>query len=107
MPRPSRRRPPNLDFHRLVARAAFANPFGPEFARLCAEIDPRTIGDRVDRVPILEQVVAAEVAELDKGGMGSIEAFQGEDRGVLRVVFLFHAYHRFYRQLDELILEQM
>jgi DNA-binding NtrC family response regulator len=107
MPQAQRRQPPDLDFHRIVARAAFANPFGPEFKRLCAEIDPRTVPERVDRVPILEEAVAAKVAELDRDELGTIDAFTGKDRAVIRTVFLFHAYHRFYRQLDELILEQL
>jgi hypothetical protein len=96
------------EFFGKVARAAFANPFSA--TRL--ELDRQIAGDEKaeSRDDLVERVVA-KVGERLAGLAGEHRAdlrlYTGEDRDILRIVFLFDTYHRFRKEFDSFILRQI
>jgi DNA-binding NtrC family response regulator len=77
---------------RKVARAAFSNPFGEEFA---------------SAIPALESSCAERVATLEKRGQADLRRFTGELREIMRIVLLFDVYQRFRAALDAIIVAQI
>lgn len=96
------------EFFRLVAEAAFSNPFGDE--RM--ETDLKIIGRPVRRAgetSILKmmETVAGRVAQLEAAGFGDVRCFSGEDRELVQIAFLFEAFHQWIDVFDRLILDQI
>jgi DNA-binding NtrC family response regulator len=94
-------------FFTLIAEAVFANPFSDE--RL--EIDRRILGGsgdrpRLDRVRLLREKVATRVSSLETEGRCQLGDYSAQDREILRVAFLFEAYHLFFDAFADLIDEQ-
>ena len=79
------------DYCEQVARTAFANPFGDEFAEAYSSIEKDCIA-RVDR--------------LELAGAARLGVYSGAQRETMRVVLLFDAYQRCRLQLDAHIAEQ-
>jgi len=100
--------PGDREFFMQVARAAFANPFSPtrlELDRQIAGAPPITSRD-----DLIEQVVARVGERL--AGMAAerktdLRLYAGEDRDILRIVFLFDVFHRFRNGFDAFILRQI
>ena len=94
------------EFWQWVSRAVFANPFSEQ--RL--ELDRRIAGtfkNEDERAEFLRRAVSAQVRKLECRGAGQLRSYSGEERDMMRHVFLFEAFHRFYDQLDRLIEEQI
>ncbi len=96
------------EFFGKVAKAAFANPFSAERLELDRQI--AGAGAAVSRDDLVERVVAG-VGERLTVLAGRREAdmrfYSGEDREILRIVFLFDVYHRFRKEFDAFILRQI
>jgi len=97
----------NWDFFNRVAAAAFANPFGErrdELDKLIAGITASTPPDKALNA-VLHRVDQS-VTQLVRAGEANLGQIDGERREVLRVVFLFHVFHRYLDQFDKLIQDQ-
>jgi len=95
------------DFFNRIAAASFANPFGERRDELDIIIGGVTTGTPSPRA--LEAVIAKvgeSVAQLVRSGGADLRRLDGERRAVLRVVLLFHVFHRYLDQFDQLIREQ-
>ncbi len=96
------------DFFARVAKAAFANPFSStrlELDRLIAGVSANVARDE-----LVEQVigrVAERLALLTRGKKADLRLYRGEDRDILRIVFLFDVFHRFRNALDLFIQKQI
>lgn len=109
-------------FFKTVYHASFANPFGELRGKLDRKIaglvgltsnrenltlnkdnlfSRREISDRCI------QEVDLRIKQLANQGRGSINAFTGQDREIMRVVFLFDIFHKFRERFDTLIVEQI
>ncbi|NVO00292.1 MAG: sigma 54-interacting transcriptional regulator [Geobacteraceae bacterium] len=98
----------NRDFFQRVAAAAFANPFGERRD----ELDVIIAGVTTD-TPALQTLdavlakVADSIEQLSRSGRVDLRSIEGEERALLRGVFLFHIFHRYQDQFDRLIQEQI
>src|SRR5262245_22618676 len=91
--------PSDREFFHWVAGAAFANPFSEK--RL--ELDRKIAGhfrNEDERAEFLKRSVSDRVAKLDVQGLADLRRFSGEERELMRDVFLFEIYHHFYQLLD-------
>lgn len=82
-----------------MAGAAFANPFSQQ--RL--ELDRKIAGqfrNEDERAAFLQRSVSDRVAKLESQGFADLRRFGGEERELMRDVFLFEVYHHFYELLD-------
>jgi DNA-binding NtrC family response regulator len=88
-------------FFSLVARAAFANPFGLERDRLDAEIGDTDVSDP----RVLARVSTRLSARLDTlAGTGlSLGQYADEDRQLLFAAIMFDVFHRYMQPIDALI----
>lgn len=95
-------------FLRDVARAAFANPFSEERGALdralAGEAGAPAGAGEAERMIV---AVTREVEALERDGVADIRRYDGAARESLRVAFLFDAFHRFLRDLDRHIEEQI
>ncbi|HYG35355.1 MAG TPA: sigma 54-interacting transcriptional regulator, partial [Clostridia bacterium] len=96
------------EFFEVVAQTAFCNPFSERRA----ELDAAIIGHPVDSLPDthLEEVTGAvlgRIAKLEAEGKADLRRYSGKDRELMQTVVLFGVFHRFCRQFDALILEQV
>lgn len=96
------------EFFRLVAEAAFSNPFGDERVETDFKIIGRTTGvEGESRTLKVMEAVAERVAKLDSAGLGDGRRFAGEDREMVQTAFLFDAFHQWIAAFDQLILDQI
>ena len=100
--------PEERAFFRTVYQAAFANPFSDlrekldvKIAGLFPSVPRRESADRC-----IEEI-DARIKRLEKEGLGTINAFRGQDRTIIPVVFLFDVFHKFRDEFDKLIDEQI
>lgn len=89
----------------LIARAAFANPFGPERE----ELDRQIAGaDRsVGREELFARAAARAGEALRNLGRVDLRFYGVEDREILLHAFLFDIYHRHLEAFDALIRQQI
>ena len=90
------------DFWQLVSRAAFANPFSPERR----ELDLKITGTTEPDFQKLSKVVFERIKKLEDKDAANFRHYDREESEIMRTGFLFEIYHRFYAQLDQLILDQ-
>src|SRR6185503_18437398 len=93
------------EFFQWVAEAAFANPFGAKRHELDVKIAGAPFRDDIERAQGLEHAVTARVRQLSPR-RPQLREFSGADRELMRLVFLFEAYHRIFEPLDQVILAQ-
>jgi transcriptional regulator with AAA-type ATPase domain len=96
------------DFFAKVARAAFTNPFSP--TRLELDLQIAGAPPSISRDDLVEQVIARvgeRLAVLTGERKADLRLFAGEDRDILRIVFLFDVYHRFRKEFDTFIIGQI
>jgi DNA-binding NtrC family response regulator len=93
------------EFFQWVAEAAFANPFGERRLELDLQIAGAPFRDDNERAQGLERAVTARVRQLSPR-RPHLREFSGADRELMRLVFLFEAYHRIFEPLDQVILAQ-
>lgn len=95
-------------FFEMVARAAFANPFGETRDDLDLMIGGAAPGSSAEE--ILRAVVTRigkRMEDMRKKGTADLRQQQGSRREVLRTVFLFHLFHRHMEDFDRLIQTQL
>lgn len=98
----------DMDIFRMVAEAAFSNPFSDERV----EIDRLIVGapDRAEwheMLPPLLQKLEENVAALEKRGAIGIDRDGGAEVWFVGVSLLFHVFHHYMDQFDALIEEQI
>jgi DNA-binding NtrC family response regulator len=95
-------------FFETVARAAFANPFGEKRDELDALIGGIKAGSSPEK--LLAAVVGQirqRMAALKERGIANLRHWQGEHRETLRIVMLFHLFHRHLEDFDRLTQTQL
>lgn len=92
-------------FFTLIARAAFANPFGSEREELDRHIAGAAQG--VGRDELFAMVAARAGEALSRIGSPNLRDFHGDDRKVLRHAHLFDVYHRYREAFDRFIQNQL
>ena len=101
----TRIQPQDREFLQWVSSAAFANPFSEERYALDLKIAGR-FRNEDERAEFLTRAVSDRVQKLEREGHATLLRYTGEDRAVMRNVFLFEVFHRFYEMLDQVIVEQ-
>jgi transcriptional regulator with AAA-type ATPase domain len=101
----TRIQPQDREFLQWVSSAAFANPFSEERYELDLKIAGR-FRNEDERAAFLTRAVSDRVQKLEREGSATLLGYTGDDRGVMRNVFLFEAFHRFYEKLDQVIVDQ-
>jgi DNA-binding NtrC family response regulator len=104
---PTELSPEERIFWQATAEAAFANPFGDQRRELDSKIIGETVGDEDSRIAALREVLIARSEKLEKEKRGTLGAFAGEDREIMRIGFLFEIFHRFCTAFDEVIAAQI
>ena len=99
--------PAEREFFQWVAGAAFANPFSEQRLVLDRKIAGQPFKNETERAEFLKRSVSERVQKLASQGRAELRAFGGEDRELLRHVFLFEVYHIFFERLDEAIDAQL
>jgi DNA-binding NtrC family response regulator len=95
-------------FFKTVHNAAFANPFSELRERLdqkIAGLFPSAARRKSKDMCVLE--VDRQLKKLTRQNRGNINQYTGEDREVLRVVYLFDVFHKFRDRFDQLIQDQI
>jgi len=106
MPTKKRLEAADRDFFAKVSEAAFANPFGKDRTDLDLKIAGRQSADKNDLLDEVLHKVAERVRKLESGGLADIRVYEGNDRQLAEIIFLFDIYHRCLDDFDALILEQ-
>jgi hypothetical protein len=89
----------------LIARAAFANPFGAEREELDRRI--AGVGHGVGRDELFAIVAVRAREALCRIGSPDLRDFGGDDRELLRHAHLFDIYHRYREAFDRFIQKQI
>jgi DNA-binding NtrC family response regulator len=100
--------PEEQNFFRTVHNAAFANPFSD----LREKLDIKIAGlipsaTRRQGIDQSIQEVSHRISELEKQGRADINAFEGQDKEIITIVFLFDVFHKFRDDFDQLIKDQI
>ncbi|MBK1629392.1 Fis family transcriptional regulator [Thiohalocapsa halophila] len=101
--------PDDRAYFGLLCETVFANPFAADRGRLA-----RLLGNDASApsAELVSQAVEyhrlmpgldARLGKLAVGGLARLQDFAGEDRALMRRVFLFHCYQRFAERFDPLI----
>lgn len=95
-------------FFRTVYNAAFANPFSD----LREKLDIKIAGlfpsvTRRESKDLCIQEVDRRIRKLEEQGRADINAFHGQDREIISIVFLFDTFHKFRTDFDQLIKDQI
>lgn len=99
--------PADREFFKTVAQAAFTNPFSQariDLDRTIAGTDAAMPWD--DLVELATSRIRECLSVLRKSGRDDLRRYGGEDRELLRTVFLFDIYHRYRSRFDDFILKQ-
>ncbi len=100
--------PEEQNFFKTVHNAAFANPFSD----LREKLDIKIAGlfssaTRREGIDQSIQEVSHRISELEKQGRADINAYEGQDKEIITVVFLFDVFHKFRDDFDQLIKDQI
>ena len=100
--------PEELSFFKTVHNAAFANPFSD----LREKLDIKIAGlfpsaTRREGIDQSIQEVGHRISLLEQQGRANINAFEGQDKEIITVVFLFDVFHKFRDDFDQLIKDQI
>ncbi len=95
-------------FFRTVYNAAFANPFSD----LREKLDVKIAGhfpsaSRRESKDLSINEVDHRIKKLESQGRADINAFQGQDKEIITIVFLFDIFHKFRDDFDQLIKDQI
>jgi len=98
---------PDRQFWQMIAEAAFTNPFSDQRY----ELDRQIAGEfesESQRVQLLKTAVCERVERLKLHGRAKVGYYRrSPEEGVMRNVFLFEIYHRFYADFDRVIVQQI
>src|SRR5262245_54097165 len=97
--------PQDREFVQWVSSAAFVNPFSEERYELDLKIAGQ-FKNEDERGEFLTRAVSDRVRRLEGQGHATLRAYAGDERELMRNVFLFEVFHRFYGQLDQVIVDQ-
>ncbi|MBE0616607.1 MAG: sigma-54-dependent Fis family transcriptional regulator [Proteobacteria bacterium] len=108
MAQPLRLESAEREFLRLVAQAAFSNPFGEERTELHQAIAGcmGAVSDREGFLPRLIARVSESVSRIEKKGVALVARYPAEDRDLVQIAFLFEIYYRFVCEFERLTVEQ-
>ncbi len=100
--------PEEQNFFRTVHNAAFANPFSD----LREKLDIKIAGlfpsaTRREGIDQSIQEVRHRINELEKQGRADINIYEGQDKEIITIVFLFDVFHKFRDDFDQLIKDQI
>src|SRR5207245_5187800 len=73
------------------------------------ELDLKIAGqfkNEAERAEFLTRAVSDRVQRLESQGHATLHRYAGGEREVMRNVFLFEVFHRFYKKLDQVIVDQ-
>ena len=95
-------------FFKTVHNAAFANPFSD----LREKLDIKIAGlfplvDRRESKDLCIKEVDHQIKKLEGQGRANINAFHGQDKEIITIVFLFDIFHKFRDDFDQLIKDQI
>ncbi|MCG8638803.1 MAG: sigma 54-interacting transcriptional regulator [Desulfobacterales bacterium] len=95
-------------FFQTVYNAAFANPF----SELREKLDLKIAGlfPKASRRESIDQCILEidrRIKALERQGRADITAYQGRDRDLVTIVFLFDIFHKFRDDFDRLIKDQI
>lgn len=95
-------------FFKTVHDAAFANPFSD----LREKLDIKIAGlfpsaTRRESKDLCIQEIDRRIKALESQGRANLNAFQGQDKKIITIVFLFDVFHKFRDDFDQLIKEQI
>ncbi len=98
----------NIDFFKMVAAAAFSNPFSEQRVEIDRRIvgAPESTGWNALHKPLLQKL-DENLQDLEKTGGMKIDRDGGEDVRAIGVSVLFHVFHRYMDRFDALIDEQI
>jgi len=100
--------PEELNFFKTVHNAAFANPFSDLRKRLDIKIAGLfPSATRREGIDQSIQEIRHRITQLEEQGRSDINAFEGQDREIMAVVFLFDIFHTFRDDFDQLIKDQI
>jgi hypothetical protein len=108
MTKPLALTPGERDFFRLVAQAAFTNPFSQtriDLDRRIAGSDAAMSWDELVELAIAR--ISERLAQLRTAGRADLNRYGADDRELLRTAFLFDIYHRYRQTFDDFILRQL
>jgi len=97
-----------LTFFKTVYNAAFANPF----SKLREKLDIKIAGlfpsaTRRESIDQCVEEVDRRIQKLEKESRANINAYHGQDKDIISIVFLFDIFHRFRDDFDQLIKDQI
>jgi len=95
-------------FFQMVARAAFANPFGKTRDNLDMEIGgtaPSASADEILNAVISR--ISGRISDMRREGTAKLGNFDGDRREAMQSVLLFHVFHRYANRFDKLIQAQL
>ena len=95
-------------FFSLVRSAAFVNPFSDERAEIDLKIAGAPPGaSHEERMALLIPKVAERLEAFEAAGKADLASYAGDDRETVETVFLFDTYHRYLKDFDKLIRDQV
>jgi DNA-binding NtrC family response regulator len=95
------------EFFKAITRAIYANPFSKKRREedvTLTGLSPETKEQEI--LARLIDLVAEQVRGLQKHNMGSLGYFNGEERDLVRNLFVFHLFHKYIDPLDQHIQQQ-
>jgi hypothetical protein len=96
------------EFFGRVAKAAFSNPFGRD--RFELDLNIAGVSSSIPRDELLKRVVSTvgdRLGALADRKKADLRLYSGEERDILRIVFLFDVYHRVRKGFDDFISRQI
>src|SRR5258708_4023276 len=93
------------EFWRLIAEAAFSNPFSEQRLELDLKIAGAFDGEP-ERVARLKTAICEQADHLENRDGAHLRRYAGAEREVMRIGFLFEVFHRFCHEFDQLIADQ-
>ncbi len=95
-------------FFQKIARAGSVNPFSDEHKELELEISGVSAGaSRGKRTQKIIYELKKRIGKLEANGHARLDAFKGEDRDLMKKVFVYELFYRFKDQYDQLIHSQI
>jgi len=95
-------------FFSLVSQAAFANPFSERRVELDRQIGGVTGSkQRSEIITAMVRELGKRIEKLEKEGAVKITDFEASDQDLIRYVYLFDVYHKFAKDFDNFIIEQI
>ena len=96
------------DFFRTVYHAAFANPFSELRDKLDLKIAGHFPGlTKSESKDVYIREIDMRIKRLEKEGRGHLDSFSGQDRTIIKAVFLFDLFYKFRERFDLLIKDQI